>query len=106
MCLVEMLDPRWREQSRIAAQRSSTTNLSHIDMANNLKRLASKRSDVFDPATGRPLDVEEAERLKRITPNPGDVPQGVAGGAGGQGQGQSADVSEQIRNIHQRYGQR
>ena len=46
---IEMLDPQWREQSRIAQQRSSTTNLSTADVANNLKRLASQRGDVFDP---------------------------------------------------------
>ena len=61
-----MLDPRWREQSRIAAQRSSTTNLSTADVANNLKRLASQRSDVFDPVTGQAVSDEEAQRRKRV----------------------------------------
>lgn len=64
---IEMLDPRWREQSKIAQHRSSTTNLSTADVANNLKRLASQRSDVFDPVTGRAIsDAErDAKRLDR-----------------------------------------
>ncbi|KAF2862169.1 hypothetical protein K470DRAFT_243785 [Piedraia hortae CBS 480.64] len=45
---IEMLDPRWQDQNRIAMQRSATTNLSTADMAGNLKRLASQRGDVFD----------------------------------------------------------
>ncbi|KAH0371701.1 hypothetical protein KCU65_g1841, partial [Aureobasidium melanogenum] len=100
---IEMLDPRWREQSRIAAQRSSTTNLSTADVANNLKRLASQRSDVFDPVTGQAVSDEEAQRRKRIelSSYDGVNPSQPAPGAPGS---QSTDVQEQIRQLHQKYG--
>ncbi|KAG9995700.1 hypothetical protein KCU80_g24398, partial [Aureobasidium melanogenum] len=101
---IEMLDPRWREQSRIAAQRSSTTNLSTADVANNLKRLASQRSDVFDPVTGQAVSDEEAQRRKRIELSSYDgvnPSQSAAPGAPGS---QSTDVQEQIRQLHQKYG--
>jgi splicing factor 3A subunit 1 len=91
-----MLDPRWREQSRIAAQRSSTTNLSTADVANNLKRLASQRSDVFDPVTGQAVSDEEAQRRKRIELSSYDgvnPSQSAAPGAPGS---QSTDVQEQV----------
>ncbi|KAI5249354.1 hypothetical protein E4T43_00741 [Aureobasidium subglaciale] len=101
---IEMLDPRWREQSRIAAQRSSTTNLSTADVANNLKRLASQRSDVFDPVTGQAVSDEEAQRRKRIELSSYDgvnSSQSTAPSASGN---QSTDVQEQIRQLHQKYG--
>jgi splicing factor 3A subunit 1 len=47
---VEMLDPRWKEQRQKADSRAAHTNLITTDVANNLKRLASQRSDVFDYA--------------------------------------------------------
>jgi splicing factor 3A subunit 1 len=50
---IEMLDPRWRDQNRIMQARSATTNLNTADVANNLKRLASQRTDVFDQAAKR-----------------------------------------------------
>lgn len=97
---IEMLDPQWREQAKIAQQRSSTTNLSTADVANNLKRLASQRSDVFDPITGRELSAEEAERRKRMPPaEPTPAPQV---GAQGMGEQRPMDVQEQIRQIHER----
>jgi len=34
-------------------------------VANNLKRLASSRSDVFDEVTGQPISEEEQARRKR-----------------------------------------
>ncbi|QIW98366.1 hypothetical protein AMS68_003884 [Peltaster fructicola] len=97
---IELLDPRWREQSKIAQQRASTTNLSTADVANNLKRLASQRTDLFDPITGRALpDAESA--AKRVPP-----PQGVNGAPGGIQNGQNTtDLNAQIQNLHQRYGQ-
>jgi splicing factor 3A subunit 1 len=39
--------------------------LSTQDVANNLKRLASQRTDVFDPVTGHAISKEEDERRKR-----------------------------------------
>ena len=117
---IEMLDPAWREQARVNAQRSSTTNLSTADVANNLKRLASQRSDVFDSSVsgggGSGVDEEEARRRKRVEmgaydgvstmPNPAalnSMGEGGAQGSGqGQGQGERPDVQEQIRLIHER----
>ena len=106
---IEMLDPQWREQSRINQQRSSTTNLSTQDVANNLKRLASQRSDVFDPVTGQALTEEEQVRRKRAELGAYDgvsqPAQGFAasGGVAGQDGTQSTDVQEQIRQLHNRY---
>ena len=108
-----MLSPEWREQSARAAHRSSTTNLSTQEVANNLKRLASQRGDVFDPVTGLAIDSEEAERRKRG--GAGGVVSGVQGPNGeassgqgngtGEGQGgQARDVQEQIRQIYERAG--
>ena len=122
---IEMLDPAWRDQNRIAQQRSSTTNLSTSDVASNLKRLASQRSDVFDPVTGEAvLGEEEVERRRRVerrawdgvstVPPSASVVGGVGGGAGGggggtgaagqgdKGGGEKLDVQEQIRLIHER----
>lgn len=100
---IEMLDPQWREQAKINQQRSSTTNLSTADVARNLKRLASQRTDVFDPVTGRELSVEEAERRKRAAGNPAEPApaQAQVGVQGGEGQ-RPMDVQEQIRQIHER----
>ncbi|KAK5113184.1 hypothetical protein LTR85_011002 [Meristemomyces frigidus] len=121
---IEMLNPDWREQYNKQQQRSSTTNLSTVDVASNLKRLASQRSDLFDPVTGQAvLSEEEVGRRKRAEvgaydgvsgmPNPaaiggmgnGGVPPGAGGGGPpGVGEGErSKDVQEQIRQLHQRY---
>ncbi|THW59526.1 hypothetical protein D6D20_06439 [Aureobasidium pullulans] len=93
---IEMLDPRWREQSRIAAQRSSTTNLSTADVANNLKRLASQRSDVFDPVTGQAVSDEEAQRRKRIELSSYDGVNPSQSGPPGASGNQPPDVQEQV----------
>lgn len=102
---IEMLSPEWREQSAKAAHRSSTTNLSTQEVANNLKRLASQRTDVFDPVTGQALTEEELARRKRaevgsydgVSTGPSSVP-----GQPDQ-QSQSTDVQEQIRQLQNRY---
>ncbi|KAI9652583.1 MAG: SF3a splicing factor complex subunit [Alyxoria varia] len=62
---IELLDPRWKEQRAKAESRYATTNLSTADVANNLKRLASQRTDVFDGVTGEMITEEEKERRKR-----------------------------------------
>lgn len=100
MYTVEMLDPRWREQARIAAQRSSTTNLSTADVANNLKRLASQRSDVFDPVTGQSLSEEEANRRKRVELSSYDG----SSVAGIPGADRPTDVQEQLRLLKSKHG--
>jgi splicing factor 3A subunit 1 len=84
---VELLDPEWQKQRAIAESRSATTNLSTQDVANNLKRLASQRTDVFDPVAGQPRHEEEPKAKKPAT--------------GAQGM----SINDQIRSIHERYGQ-
>ncbi|EER24406.1 Surp module family protein [Coccidioides posadasii C735 delta SOWgp] len=111
---IELLDPRWKEQRAKAEARYATTNLSTADVANNLKRLASQRSDVFDQVItpdnpqpgqldGSAVDPEEEARRKRMAmsggvdtsgmpmpmpmtaPAPGSVPAPPGYGAGPQG---------------------
>merc|ERR1711939_1280238 len=73
---IELLDPRWKEQKAKADSRYATTNLSTQDVANNLKRLASQRSDLFDGVTGQPIISEEelARRKKAATSYDGVAP--------------------------------
>lgn len=97
---IEQQDPRWREQTRIAQQRSATTNLSTIDVANNLKRLASKRSDVFDPVTGQAVSEEELSRRKRVEMSSYDGQSQPAPQAN-----KSLNVQDQIRQLQSKYGQ-
>lgn len=103
---IEMLSPEWREQSARAAHRSSTTNLSTQEVANNLKRLASQRSDVFD-GSGHAVDEEEAARRKRAEVGAYDGVSGMPSQAALAGMAhpgeQSKDVQEQIRQLHQKY---
>lgn len=97
---VELLDPRWKEQKQRADARFATTNLSTADVANNLKRLASQRSDVFDGVTGQPISDEEAARRKRAAMSyDGTMESKEAKHM------QSLNIEEQIRLIHQRAGQ-
>ncbi|KXH53112.1 hypothetical protein CSAL01_10722 [Colletotrichum salicis] len=91
-----------RDQKAKAEARYSTTNLSTADVANNLKRLASQRSDVFDGVTGQPLSEEEAARRKKATIHSFD------GNPEGKSQAHinhlhNLNVEEQIRAIHQRF---
>ncbi|EED13896.1 pre-mRNA splicing factor, putative [Talaromyces stipitatus ATCC 10500] len=153
---IEMLDPRWKEQREKAESRAAHTNLITTDVANNLKRLASQRTDVFDyanaptPTTSagggtHPYEESEEEaRRKRIAmmapPGTGPTPYSVhapgyesapgapshfshmqmptvgppATGAPAIGAGRPAaggpspptmDINEQIRNLHEKYGQ-
>ncbi|KAH7018267.1 Pre-mRNA splicing factor PRP21 like protein-domain-containing protein [Microdochium trichocladiopsis] len=102
---IELLDPSWKEQKAKAEQRYATTNLTHADMANNLKRLASNRVDIFDGTTGQPITEEEAARRKRIALNSYD------GNPEGRSQAhmshmQNVNVDEQIARIHQRFASR
>ncbi|OJJ43432.1 hypothetical protein ASPZODRAFT_154618 [Penicilliopsis zonata CBS 506.65] len=120
---IELLDPRWKEQRAKAESRSATTNLSTVDVVNNLKRLASQRSDVFDstilPGAPGGLDPEEEARRKRMatgaptgydgagpSPGPGGgalpVPMVGPTGVPVAGRPQSMNIQEQIRHIHER----
>lgn len=105
---VELLDPNWRESRAKAEARYATTNLSTADVANNLKRLASQRSDVFDQVTGETISEEEAARRKRaaiqaydgmVDANPKEVERLR------QEQMKGLDVQEQVRRIHERFKQ-
>ncbi|KAJ8110929.1 hypothetical protein ONZ43_g5745 [Nemania bipapillata] len=99
---IELLDPQWKEQKAKAESRYATTNLSSIDVANNLKRLASAREDIFDPITGQSISEEEVARRKRAAMNSFD------GNLDGRSQAhinhmQSVNVDEQIARIHQKF---
>ena len=107
------------------SSRSATTNLAPADMASNLKRLASQRTDVFDPISGQSIDAEELARRKRaergaydgVSGMPNSAALGGMGGAGSAGGGPGAGagsgaagneervrgVQEQIRKLHERY---
>ncbi|KAK3903474.1 Pre-mRNA splicing factor PRP21 like protein-domain-containing protein [Staphylotrichum tortipilum] len=99
---IELLDPRWKEQKAKADARFATTNLSTVDVANNLKRLASQRTDVFDTTTGQPVSEEELARRKKVALHAFD------GNPDGKSQAhinqlQSFNLDEQIRAIHQKF---
>jgi splicing factor 3A subunit 1 len=63
--IVELLDPRWKEQRARADAKFATTNLSTTDVAANLKRLASQRADLFDVQSGTAMTDEERERNRK-----------------------------------------
>ncbi len=100
--VVELLDPRWKEQRAKAESRYATTNLWNNDAASNLKRLASQRSDLFDGVTGQPLSEEELARRKKAATSYDGNPESKD--AVRLGQMQNVNVEEQIRAIHQKFG--
>lgn len=109
---IELLDPRWKEQRAKVESRTATTNLSTADVANNLKRLASQRSDVFDSSLpgAPPVDSEEEARRKRMATGyeaaPGGGPQRpTVGPADAPPNPQDLNIEEQVRRIHERYRQ-
>ncbi|CZR64133.1 related to spliceosome-associated-protein [Phialocephala subalpina] len=99
---IELLDPRWKEQKAKADSRYATTNLSTQDVANNLKRLASQRSDLFDGVTGQPISEEEAARRKKAASSYDGQP--LEKGDKRLDMMQNVNVDEQIRAIHQKFG--
>jgi splicing factor 3A subunit 1 len=71
-------------------------------VANNLKRLASQRSDVFDGVSGQPVSEEEQARRKKVAMHAFD------GNPDGKSQAhinhlQTFNLDEQIRAIHQKF---
>jgi splicing factor 3A subunit 1 len=98
---VELLDPRWKEQKAKADSRYATTNLSTADVANNLKRLASQRSDVFDGVTGLPISEEEAARRKKAATSYDGQPESKD--VARLQQMHSLNIEEQIRQIKQKF---
>lgn len=102
---IELLDPRWKEQKAKADSRYASTNLSTQDVANNLKRLASQRSDLFDGVTGQPITEEEAARRKKAANGYDGVPLDKNGDRQRMDpQMPNVNVDEQIRALHQKYG--
>ncbi|KAK2067469.1 hypothetical protein P8C59_001207 [Phyllachora maydis] len=102
---IELLDPSWKEQKAKSDARHATTNLSTVDVANNLKRFASKRPDVFDPVTGEYISEEEQARRKKVAlasfdGNPDTNNQAHVNHL------QSLNVEEQIRAIHQKFAEK
>jgi splicing factor 3A subunit 1 len=102
--IVELLDPRWKEQKAKSDQRYATTNLWNNDAASNLKRLASQRSDLFDGVTGQAVTEEEAARRKKAATSYDGNPESKD--AVRLAQMQNVNVEEQIRAIHQKFGDR
>jgi splicing factor 3A subunit 1 len=100
--LVELLDPRWKEQKAKAESRYATTNLWNNDAANNLKRLASQRSDLFDGVTGQPISEEEAARRKKAATSYDGNPESLDSAR--LTQVQNVNVEDQIRAIHEKFG--
>ncbi len=94
---VELLDHRWKEQKARADARYATTNLAAVDVATNLKRLASQRADLFD-TVGRP-DPEEEEQAKRMKATVNNFD----GNPHGNPVQQPRAVGEQIRAIRQKF---
>ncbi|PSS12413.1 hypothetical protein M430DRAFT_36544 [Amorphotheca resinae ATCC 22711] len=99
---IELLDPRWKEQKAKAESRYASTNLSTADVANNLKRLASQRSDLFDTVTGQPISEEEAARRKKAATGYDGAPL-EKGDRARLEMMQNVNVEEQIRAIHQKF---
>ncbi|QPG93585.1 hypothetical protein C2857_001038 [Epichloe festucae Fl1] len=96
---IELLDPRWKEQKAAAESRYSAT-ITGSEIAQNLKRLASQRHDVVDPATGQAVSEEDLGRRKRAALTPAEAqpetsPQPL--------NSQTVNVEEQIRAIHQKF---
>lgn len=71
-------------------------------MANNLKRLASQRSDLFDGVTGQYVSEEEVARRKKAATGYDGTP--VEKGDRRLDMMQNVNVEEQIRAIHQKFG--
>lgn len=99
---IELLDPSWKEQKAKADSRYASTNISHVDVANNLKRLASQRSDVFDPVTGQAISEDELARRKKAAIHSYDGAMDAKSQAQ-LGHMQNVNVEEQIRAIHQKF---
>lgn len=75
-----------------------------VDVAQNLKRLASQRHDVFDPVTGQAIAEDEKERRKRVALNSFDGAKAEPYKAVPPGNPmQAVSVEEQIRHIHEKF---
>jgi splicing factor 3A subunit 1 len=99
---IELLDPRWKEQKEKADARYSST-MNHAEVANNLKRFASARDDIYDGVSGMPITEEEAARRKRAALSYDGQPDPAKDAARIQ-EMQSMNVQEQLRRIQERHG--
>jgi splicing factor 3A subunit 1 len=99
---IELLDPRWKEMRDKAEARYSST-IHTVDVANNLKRLASMRDDIYDGATGMPITEEEAARRKKAATSYDGHPDPAKDTARVQAM-QNMNVQEQLRRIHEKHG--
>ncbi|KAH8728922.1 Pre-mRNA splicing factor PRP21 like protein-domain-containing protein [Phaeosphaeriaceae sp. PMI808] len=100
---IELLDPRWKEQRNRADARYSTT-IYTADVANNLKRFASQREDIYDGVTGMSVSPEEEARRKKAALSYDGQPD-AAKDAARVAQMQSMTVQEQLRRIHEKHHQ-
>jgi len=98
---VELLDPRWKEQRDKAEARYSTV-INTADVANNLKRFASQREDIYDGATGISISPEEEARRKKAALSYDGQPD-PAKDAARLSQMQSLTVQEQLRRIQEKH---
>jgi splicing factor 3A subunit 1 len=100
--LVELLDPRWKEQRAKTEARYSTV-ITPNEAANNLKRFASQRDDIYDGATGMPITEEEAARRKKAATSYDGQPDS-AKDAVRIHQMQSTNLQDQLRRIQEKHG--
>ncbi|CAI6335997.1 unnamed protein product [Periconia digitata] len=99
---IELLDPRWKEQRAKTEARYSTV-INPTDAANNLKRFASQRDDIYDGVTGVAISEEEAARRKKAATSYDGQPDPAKDAARLQ-QMQNMNVQEQLRRIQERHG--
>jgi splicing factor 3A subunit 1 len=100
---IELLDPRWKEQRQKADVRYATTMVNTSEVANNLKRFASQRDDIYDGVSGLPISEEEAARRKKAATSYDGQPDPTKDAARIQ-EMQSLNVQEQLRRIQERHG--
>jgi splicing factor 3A subunit 1 len=100
---VELLDPRWKEQREKSDARYSTT-INTAEAANNLKRFASQRDDIYDGATGQSLSPEEELRRKRAALSYDGQPD-PAKDAARMAHMQTTNVQEQLRRLQEKHRQ-
>ncbi|RMZ71805.1 pre-mrna splicing factor [Pyrenophora seminiperda CCB06] len=98
---IELLDPRWKEQREKSEARYATT-INTADVANNLKRFASQREDIYDGVTGQPISAEEEARRKKAALSYDGQPD-PAKDAARLSQMQSMNVQEQLRRIQEKH---
>ncbi|KAL5119464.1 SF3a splicing factor complex subunit [Pleosporales sp. CAS-2024a] len=99
---IELLDPRWKEQREKMEARYSTT-INTADVANNLKRFASQREDIYDGVSGNNITPEEEARRKKAAMSYAGQPDAAKDSAR-LSQMQNMTMQDQIRRIQERHG--